>query len=293
VPAPEFRAAGDHPVLGPVDGVYVGGTLVTVMQRIDWERPTRIPAIERPGAIPGGLGTVILNDLARRAQAADIAALRYAGPYPTAALHQSLLRSFHTSSTEDEFTRDVLDRALRGATDELPYDFVPAPHTRIEHAHGHCEIRDGLERAVIDGIAFTRTSMARLVGLDAEVWIGDSRYARIATFSEDGALVDGPHPVPACTSDAIGKTFPPPLRDAIAELVVDTIAAPLADRARSVLAAATVRWADLGARAARRTPDGFEVHAALWQRLAPAGMARVALALAEALAPLVAQAALE
>src|SRR4051812_6683655 len=257
---PEFRPAGEHPVLGPVDGIYVDGTLVTVMSRIDWNHPTRIPAIERPGAIPSGLGTVILNDLAMRAQAAGVPALRYAGPYPTSALYYSLLRSFRTTCTEEEFTAGELERALRGATDELPFDFVPAPHTRVEHAHGHTELRDGIERAVIDGVAYTRDGMGRLVELDAGIWIGNERYARSATLSPSGDLVDGPHPVPACTSDVIGQTFPPALRNALAELIVDAIATPLADRARAVLASATVRWADLGARAARRTADGFEVH---------------------------------
>lgn len=301
---PEFRPAGEHPVLGPIDGIYVDGTLVTVMSHIDWDAPTRIPAIERPGAIPGGLGTVILNDLATRARAAGITALRYAGPYPTPALYQSLLRSFRTTCTEAEFTRDVLERSLRGATDELPFDFVPAPHTRVHHRRGHAELRDGIERAMIDGVAYTRGGMARLVdggddahirGVDdsihAEVWIGDAPYARVASFGPDGALREGPRALPACTSDVVGKEFPLPLRGAIGELVAETVAAPLASAAREVLAGATVRWADLGARAARRTDDGFEVHAALWERLSPHGLGRVALALAEALAPLVAQAA--
>jgi len=301
---PEFRPAGDHPVLGPVDGIYVDGTLVTVMTHIDWERPTRIPAIERPGAIPGGLGSVILNDLATRANVAGISALRYAGPYPTAALYRSLLRSFRTTCTEEEFTRDVLDRALRGATDELPFDFIPAPHTRVHHKRGHVELRDGIERAVIDGVPYTREGMARLVvggddahirGTDdnvhAEVWIADQPYARVATFAVDGHLLQGPREVPVCTSDVIGKEFPYALRAAIGELVVETVAAPLATRAREVLATAAVTWADLGARTARRVEGGFEVHAALWERLSPLGLGRVALALAEALAPLVAQAA--
>ncbi|MBA3391442.1 MAG: hypothetical protein H0T89_02305, partial [Deltaproteobacteria bacterium] len=48
-----------------------------------------------------------------------------------------------------------------------------------------------------------------------------------------------------------------------------------------------VRWADLGARAARAEPDGLVVHAALWQTVGPLGLGRLALALAEALAPVV------
>jgi hypothetical protein len=52
-----------------------------------------------------------------------------------------------------------------------------------------------------------------------------------------------------------------------------------------------LRWADLGARAARELPDGFAVHAALWDRIAPLGLDRLALALVEALAPVLASAA--
>jgi hypothetical protein len=48
-------------------------------------------------------------------------------------------------------------------------------------------------------------------------------------------------------------------------------------------------WADLGAQAARYENNTFEVHAALWDRLAPHGLTRLALALAEALAPVAAQ----
>jgi hypothetical protein len=42
--------------------------------------------------------------------------------------------------------------------------------------------------------------------------------------------------------------------------------------------------ADLGARAAAERSGGFAVHAALWDRIGPLGLARLALALAEALA---------
>ena len=48
-----------------------------------------------------------------------------------------------------------------------------------------------------------------------------------------------------------------------------------------------VVWADLGARAARYTGERFEVHAALWERIGPLGLGRLALAIAEALVPVV------
>ncbi|MBA3459481.1 MAG: hypothetical protein H0T46_05945 [Deltaproteobacteria bacterium] len=300
-----------------MDAIIWEGAAVTVMTRIDWSRPQRIPAIEAPARLPAGLGASIMNLLAERARDAGIPALRYAGPYPTSALYQALLRSFRTTATEEEFTRDALDRAVRGAVDELPYDFVPAPHARRSITGGHVELRDGLERAVIHGVAFARgQGITRLahdnggvfvhgavddhvddnvdvdvdVVVHAEVWFGDRPWARVATLSPGGELVDGPHPLPRCESAVIGKTFPPALRDAIADLVTEAVPAPLATDARALLIASQISWADLGARAARRTADGFEVHAALWERLAPVGLARVALALAEALAPVVAAA---
>lgn len=309
MPDPEFRPAGEHPVLGPVDAIVWEGAAVTVMTRIDWQRPTQIPAIEAPAKLPAGLGAVIMNLLAERARDAGIPALRYAGPYPTSALYHALLRSFRTTATEAEFTRDALDRAVRGALDELAFDFVPAPHVRRSIAGGHVEIRDGLERAVLHSVAYARgNAVARLahdkggvavhgtvddnvdVDVHAEIWFGDSRWARVATFTPSGALLDGPHPIPRCESAVIGKTFPPALRDALADLVAEAVPPPLSIDARAMLIAHPIAWADLGARAARRTADGFEVHAAIWERLSPAGLARVALALAEALAPVVATA---
>jgi hypothetical protein len=76
------------------------------------------------------------------------------------------------------------------------------------------------------------------------------------------------------------------------------VPAPLADDARVLCAVGPLAWADLGACTARELPggdgdghgDGFAVHAALWDRIAPFGLGRLALALAEALAPVVAAA---
>jgi hypothetical protein len=89
------------------------------------------------------------------------------------------------------------------------------------------------------------------------------------------------------TSDVIGVPFPPALAEALAELVAEAVPAPLAADARRWLTTHPIRWADLGARAAATTADGFAVHAALWQRIGPLGLGRLALALAEALAPVV------
>ncbi len=279
------RATLEHPILGLVAPITDDrGDQLTVISAVNWARPTEIPAIAEPGRLPAGAGGVIIDVLARLAPTS----LRYAGPWPTSALYQTLLRSFRTTASEAEFTAGGIERALRGARDELPFDFVPAPHERIAIARGHVELRDGLERAVIDGVAYGRDhGVARLVGDRAEVWFGDAPWAHVASFAPDGSLIAGPHALPACTSDAVGKTFPPALCEAIAELVADAVPAPLADAARAIVTRGPIAWADLGARAACRTSAGLAVHAALWERLAPAGLGRVALAIAEALTPVV------
>jgi hypothetical protein len=276
-----------HPLLGAAH--TLGDTAMTAL---DWARPVEIPAIAAPGCLPLGAGAAILNAIAWLARDAGVAALRYAGPYPTAALWRSLGRSFRCDADETAFTAGALDRAVRVARDPMPIDFVPAPHERIAIPGGFVELRDRLERAVIDGVGYEPGgSPARLVdGHHAEIWFGDACYARVATLADDGRVADGPHPIPACASPVIGRAFPAPLRDALAELVADAVAAPLAADARALCAATGIAWADLGARAAAERPGGFAVHAALWDRIAPLGLARLALALAEALAPVVAAA---
>jgi hypothetical protein len=274
------------PLLG--DAHQVEG--LTTMSAIDWARPTRIPAIAAPGRLTAGSGGAILNLIAVLAARENVPALHYAGPYPTPALFHTLARSFRTDATEAAFTADVTGRGLRLARDELPFDFIPAPHERISIPHGYVELRERLERAVIDGTSYEPGgSPARLtangVGTHAEIWFGDAPWAHVATFGADGSMVDGPHPIPACTSDVIGREFPLALRAAIAELVGDAVPGPLSADARSVLIARPLRWADLGARAARHDASGFAVHAALWERIGPLGLSRLALAIAEALVP--------
>ncbi|MGE0545928.1 MAG: hypothetical protein AB7R00_02650 [Kofleriaceae bacterium] len=284
----------DDPLLGEAHAIEGLTGTKTAMTALGWARPTRIPAVAAPAKIPPSAGAAILNVIAVLAQRARVTALRYAGPYPTAQLWRALGRSFVTSGQEDEFTAGALERALQRSLTEIAIDFHPAPHERIAIARGHVELRSTLERAVIDSVAYQPDgSPARLVGGRAEVWFGDSRWAHVATFSSAGELLDGPHPLPRCTSDVIGREFPAPLRDAIAEMVADAVTPPLGGGARTLIATRSLRWADLGARAARATNDGFEIHAALWDRIAPLGMVRLALALAEALVPVVTHAVVE
>ncbi len=293
VPGATLRGAIiQDPLLGDAHQIEVTTDAgLTTVSAIDWARPTEIPAIAAPGKLPPGAGGAILNVLAILAERAGVRALRYAGPYPTHALWRSLARSFRTTASEAEFSADLEGRMARLARDPIPIDFVPAPHDRVANAHGHCELRDGLERAVIDGVTYdvdpASGSPARMHDGHAEVWFGDAPYARIATFDREGSLVAGPAPIPPCTSEVTGAPFPPALVAALAMLVSELVPGPLAHDTRAWIAAHPIEWADLGGRAAQVTPDGILVHAAMWQRIGPLGLGRLALALAEALAPVI------
>jgi hypothetical protein len=300
----------EHPLLGAAHRVGE-----TAMSALDWARPDEIPAIAEPASLAPGAGAAILNVIALLAERAGVTALRYAGPYPTAALWRSLLRSFRATGDEAAFTAEALDRALRVVREPIAIDFVPAPHERIAIAGGFVELRDGVERVVLDGVSYAPGgSPARLVdagagelagtggkiddagsriagGRHAELWFGDAPYARVATLAADGALVAGPFAIPAYASPVLGRAFPDGLRLAIAELVAEAASLPLADDVQQLCAERPLVWADLGAHAARATGGGFAVHAILWDRIAPLGLGRLALALAEALAPVVTAAA--
>ena len=288
----------DDPLLGPAH-VITSGDATTTMSAVDWTRPTTIPTVAAPAVLAPGAGGAIMNAIATVARDAGVPALRYAGRYPTAALYRTLLRSFRTDVTEEAFTSHF---KLAGEAAEIPIDFTPAPFERLGNPHGYVELRDDpagglrrIERAVVDRVSYEIDgSPARLVAtlastraVRAELWFGDAPYAHVATFDPEGALVDGPHPTPACESKVLGEVFPADLVTALADLVAEAVPAPLRDDARKHLAGLTLRWADLGARTAARTPDGLAVHAVLWERIAPLGLPRLALALAEALAPVV------
>ncbi len=294
----------EDPLLGPAHVVTTPRGRTT-MSALDWARPTIIPAIAAPALLAGGAGRALLNAIAELAVRAGVPALQYAGPYPTPALFQALGRSFRTAATEAAFTADLLPRAARLARDPIAIDFVPAPHVAVALARGHVELRDGTGphgrapvRVVLDGIAYEPGgSPARLSPAEArdapgtvhcDVYFGDTRYARVATLAADGRVVAGPHALPVSTSRVLGVEFPVPLAAALGELVAEAVPAPLAAAAAAWVAVQPPRWADLGARAARMAPDGdaLEVHAALWDHVGPLGLARLVLALAEAIAPL-------
>ncbi|MBA3819999.1 MAG: hypothetical protein H0X17_13980, partial [Deltaproteobacteria bacterium] len=150
------------PLLGGAHEI-TSGDHTTTMTALDWLHPAEIPTVGAPGRLVAGAGGAILNVIALLAARAGIPALRYAGRYPTTALFRTLARSFRTAAFEDTFTGSLTDRLAARVLPPIPIDFVPAPFERLAHPHGFVELRDSLERAVIDRTSYERAgSPARL-----------------------------------------------------------------------------------------------------------------------------------
>jgi hypothetical protein len=184
-----------HPVLGPSHPLVLDGRAVAWLSALDWSAPTAIPAIDRPAALPAGCGTMLLDTIARLAAAAGVRALRYAGPYPTAALWQALGASFATAGDEASFTAAAHLRWGGGPLPAIPIDFAPAPHERLAADQGvTCLARSAIERVIVDGLAFAPgTGVRRMVeredGYAAALCFGDRAWTELARVDRDGHLV--------------------------------------------------------------------------------------------------------
>lgn len=277
-----------HAVLGPAHRVDGGRGGPAWMSAVDWRAPTAIPAIDRPAALPPGCGAMLLDCLARRAVAAGVAALRYAGPYPSSALWHSLASSFTTDGREDDFVADAAARWGGGALPAIPIDFVPAPHERVGCGDGLAVVaRTEVEAIIVDGCAFAsglgvRRLLASDDGWRAALVFGDRVWAEIAHVDR-AATAARRAPARPAVGEPSGAALPAALVAALAEVLADALPAPLTVDA---LRDATVVWGDAGLQAASDDGERIVVHVGLWQHLAPRGLAAVAAGLAEALLPI-------
>jgi hypothetical protein len=230
-----------------------------------------------------------MNTLALLAARAGVTALRYVGPYPTMALWSTLGECFRADGDAARFLAGAEARALRAETAEVEVDFAPAPFERVVVAPDiWIQLRDGVERASIGERSYARGAVVRRLvdgdGVAAQIWLAGEPWHEVARFDADGALRAGPFPPPAV---AAGGAFPPPLVEALAELCAEGEPALLAPAMREALATTPIVWGDAGDSDAVHEPGrGIVVHAVLWGRLAPRGMAALVPVLVEALTPL-------
>lgn len=268
--------AADHPVLGRCDLVRdAAGRVLAHATVTDWRAPTRIPALDRPGALPTGAGTAILNLLAWQAARAGSGPLRYHGPYPTAALWGSLMASFRVNEPHDAardcFTADAEARALAGTFGEIDVDFEPAPHTWAWPRPRICvQHRAGIERAWIDGHAFDRDPAAlRRLRTDGDalvacIAIGSETWAELLRLRPDGEpLTDEPAPLPPAPPGLAGTLLPPAVVEVLGHVVVAEAPRALQPAMQHVLASIDIGWGDPGLALVAWRAGTLELHAGL------------------------------
>jgi hypothetical protein len=267
--------AAEHPVLGRCDLVCDDrGELLAHASASDWRRPTRIPALDRPGALPPGAGTAILNLLAWQAARAGAGPLRYHGPYPTAALWDALAASFRVDEPRKparaRFIADAEARALAGTLGEIDVDFHAAPHVWAWPRPRICvQRREGIERVWLDGRAFDRAGLAlRRLQRDgdaivARIAVGDEVWAELLRLRPDGEPLGEPVPLPAGPTELLGTLLPSAVVEVLGQVVVAEAPRALQPALRHVLGRARIGWGDPGLDLVAWRGDVLELHAGL------------------------------
>jgi len=267
--------AAHHPVLGRCDLVVdAAGRVLAHGSAVDWRRPTRIPALDRPGALPPGAGTAILNLLAWQAHRAGSGPLRYHGPYPTAALFGALMASFHVQEPLDaaraRFTAEAEARALAGTCGEIDVGFHPLPHAWSWPRPRICvQHRAGIERVWIDGHPFDRDrgGLRRLRSdgdeLAACIAVGDEVWVELVRIDRHGEPRSEPAPLPPAPPELCGTELPPAVVEVLGEVVVAEAPRMLQPALRSVLAEVRLGWGDPGLPLVGWRDGTLELHAGL------------------------------
>ena len=272
-----FRTnAMSHPILGLCDVVTVKHAIRTRFMAVDWAKPLFIPGMDAPGRLPPGAGTAILNFLAYQAQGR---LLRYLGPYPTAALFDTLCGCFRVEGDPAaaliEFIESAEETALSGAKLEVPVDFRPHPVEFLECGPACLVLRDGVERIVLDGRSYyahqSGSRRVRLEGSEAVAYveIGGEPWVDRIRVRADGQLVEGPFDLPAFDHPVNGDDLP--------QAMIDLVNAEIATGAPALLQAPLaqiqggLKWifGDAGDENVACRDQSLVVHSLLLDRLAP------------------------
>ena len=254
-----------HPVLGPIDEIcQTDGTVLTVCGQVDWANPSRIPPLWRPSILPAGAGTAILNHLANRATEP----LRYQGPYPTAALYQSLLRSFRANAPVETFVERVESNTVLGRTLEPPVEFTPHPFERQSFDEVCVETRASTVDAIYIGAtryAREATTGRRVVDQGdrsvAVFELGGRRLNEIIAIGADGAPLAGPRVLAPLASTAVGRSLPKSVITALWARIGARAPRLLRPALEAMASSQDVRWGDCGVFGAAHREHFFELHA--------------------------------
>lgn len=264
-----------HPVLGPCHEVTLGDTKsLALFGAVDLARPGYIPAMDRPGALPPGAGTAILNVVAERAPGP----LRYRGPYPTGALFDALLECFVVPdpiAAASRFVADAEQCALEARVVEVPVAFTPAPFERHWPQPGICvQLRTGVERVWVDGVGFSALAAgARRVVPDgddvvAALVLGGTIWGVVARLGADGTVREVPRAVPPPPERLCGRPLPGSIREVMRASLVPRAPDMLRAALDTVFQEAPMIWGDPGLDVAAVRGGELVLHAGLLERLA-------------------------
>lgn len=266
----ELRRGGEiDVVLGACDDIVCDSEVIARVAAVDWGDPRWIPAVDRPTALPVGAGTAILNLLAVMAMQRGTPALRYRGPYPTAALLGSLRASF-LARDDGERAREAFERPIAfGTTAEIEVDFVPAPHRWHFAGSDVCvQIRDGLERVYVDGRAFDPAGVVRRLHRQGDGWVASfdvasQRWCEVLRLDGDARPLGDPVERVHAPDELVGLTLPDAAAAVLHAAIVERMAAPLRRPAAAVLAELPLVFGDAGFDGAVLRDGELVVHAAI------------------------------
>lgn len=268
--------AADHPVLGRCDLVLgPDGQALAHGSAVDWRRPTQIPALDRPGSLPRGAGTALLDLLAWQALRAGTGPLRYHGPYPSEALWSTLAASFRVdddaATARARFTADAQARSLAGTRTPVDVAFVPEPHVWTWPDPRVCvQRRRGIERIYVDGHAFDsdgsgpRQLYADGPELVAGIVLGRERWAQVLRLDAQGRPRGEPRSLPSAPADLVGTALPAAVVDVLAQVLVAQAPDLLQPAMRERLQGTWLVWGEPGPDELVGHRDGvLELHAGL------------------------------
>jgi hypothetical protein len=297
----------NRPLLGASHNIRTSSGQQTYMSSVAWHLPTEIPAIFSPGLLPPQTGTMLLNVIATLAANAQQSSLYYRGPYPTAALYDSATQCFAASAPQQQFVDDTWlkpeDSPSARDYGEPAYSkirFAPDPFVRTRISERVVtQRRREIERVTIDGLAFIAGSSGfrRLQkdgdSISAQIWVGDQFWATTGIIdigrSPNGEMFGDVVPPPmladSIRAQLLGKSLPPQLLEALAELVAEDLPEVFQPAMRALTRQAVIEWAATGLAMSRTRGDVIEINAVIWQLLAPTGLANVVGVLVEVLSP--------